>query len=177
MLPVTEGRLDLGPWQRGFYAEFDGQRRKRMVIKILRVRMAEKYRFYYPVKVRFVETDAQGHVFFGHYLTYFDVGLTEYMHAIGFSYQDLLAMGLDMFYVASDCQYHGRAYFDEVLHIHTCIGEIGDSSFTFQFAIYEKESDRLVTTGQIVAVVVDPETQKSVHVPEELRQAVWKYEE
>ena len=55
--------------------------------------------------------------------------------------------------------------------------EIGNSSFTFQFAIYEKESDRLVTTGQIVAVVVDPETQKSVHVPEELRQAVRKYEE
>ena len=76
--------------------------------------MAEKYRFYYPLKVRFVETDAQGHVFFGHYLTYFDVGLTEYMHAIGFSYQDLLAMGLDMFYVALDCQYHGRAFFDEV---------------------------------------------------------------
>jgi acyl-CoA thioesterase FadM len=34
-----------------------------------------------------------------------------------------------------------------------------------------------VTTGQIVAVVVDPETQKPVRVPEELRQAVRKYEE
>ncbi|NIO68588.1 MAG: hypothetical protein GTN71_05965, partial [Anaerolineae bacterium] len=104
------------------------------------------------------------------------IGLTEYMHAIGFSYQDLLAMGLDMFYVASDCQYQGRAYFDEVLHVHTRIGEMGNSSFTFQFAIYEKESDRLVTTGQIVAVVVDPETQKPVRVPQELRQAVREYE-
>ena len=35
LLPVTNVRLDLGPWQRVFYAEFDGQRRKRMVIKIL----------------------------------------------------------------------------------------------------------------------------------------------
>ena len=35
LLPITDGRLDLGPWQRVFYAEFDGQRRKRMVIKIL----------------------------------------------------------------------------------------------------------------------------------------------
>ncbi len=138
--------------------------------------MAGKSKFYYPIKVRFVETDAQGHVFFGHYLTYFDVGLTEYMHAIGFSYQDLLAMDLDMFYVASDCRYQGRAYFYEVLHVHTRIGEIGNSSFTFQFAVCEKESDRLVTTGQIVAVVVDPETQKPVRVPEELRRAVRKYE-
>jgi secondary thiamine-phosphate synthase enzyme len=35
LLPITDGRLDMGPWQRVFYAEFDGQRRKRMVIKIL----------------------------------------------------------------------------------------------------------------------------------------------
>ena len=35
ILPVTDGRLDLGPWQRVFYAEFDGQRPKRMVIKVM----------------------------------------------------------------------------------------------------------------------------------------------
>ena len=33
--PMTEGRLDLGPWQQVFYAEFDGGRRKRLVIKVL----------------------------------------------------------------------------------------------------------------------------------------------
>ncbi|GAB4516529.1 MAG: secondary thiamine-phosphate synthase enzyme YjbQ [Anaerolineae bacterium] len=35
IVPITEGRLDLGPWQRIFYAEFDGQRRKRMIIKVI----------------------------------------------------------------------------------------------------------------------------------------------
>jgi secondary thiamine-phosphate synthase enzyme len=34
-LPITKGRLDLGPWQRIFYAEFDGQRPKRLVVKAL----------------------------------------------------------------------------------------------------------------------------------------------
>jgi len=34
-LPITSGKLDLGTWQRVFYAEFDGQRRKRVIIKIL----------------------------------------------------------------------------------------------------------------------------------------------
>jgi secondary thiamine-phosphate synthase enzyme len=34
-LPITNGRLDLGTWQRVFYAEFDGQRRKRVIIKII----------------------------------------------------------------------------------------------------------------------------------------------
>ena len=35
ILPVTDGRLDLGPWQQVYYAEFDGQRRKRVVIKVM----------------------------------------------------------------------------------------------------------------------------------------------
>ena len=35
IVPVTAGRLDLGPWQQVFYCEFDGQRRKRLVIKVL----------------------------------------------------------------------------------------------------------------------------------------------
>jgi secondary thiamine-phosphate synthase enzyme len=36
-LPVTAGRLDLGTWQRIFYAEFDGQRKKRVIVKVLGV--------------------------------------------------------------------------------------------------------------------------------------------
>ncbi len=35
ILPITAGRLDLGPWQRVFYAEFDGQRSKRVIIKVM----------------------------------------------------------------------------------------------------------------------------------------------
>jgi len=35
IIPITEGKLDLGPWQTIFYCEFDGRRRKRVVIKIL----------------------------------------------------------------------------------------------------------------------------------------------
>jgi secondary thiamine-phosphate synthase enzyme len=35
VLPITRGDLDLGPWEQVFYAEFDGQRRKRVVVKVL----------------------------------------------------------------------------------------------------------------------------------------------
>lgn len=35
ILPITAGRLDLGPWQQVFYAEFDGRRRKRVILKVL----------------------------------------------------------------------------------------------------------------------------------------------
>ena len=35
IVPVTEGDLDLGPWQQIFYAEFDGRRKKRVIIKVI----------------------------------------------------------------------------------------------------------------------------------------------
>ena len=35
IVPITAGQLDLGPWQQIYYAEFDGQRRKRLIIKVM----------------------------------------------------------------------------------------------------------------------------------------------
>ena len=35
IVPVTDGRLDFGPWQQIYYAEFDGQRRKRLIVKVM----------------------------------------------------------------------------------------------------------------------------------------------
>lgn len=35
IVPVTQGKLDLGPWQQVYYAEFDGQRRKRVIVKVM----------------------------------------------------------------------------------------------------------------------------------------------
>ena len=37
MLPITAGKLDLGPWEQVFYAEFDGRRKKRVVVKVMGV--------------------------------------------------------------------------------------------------------------------------------------------
>lgn len=37
VLPITAGKLDLGPWEQVFYGEFDGQRKKRVVVKVMGV--------------------------------------------------------------------------------------------------------------------------------------------
>jgi acyl-CoA thioester hydrolase len=135
-----------------------------------------RFKFYHPLRVRYVEVDAQQHVYFGHYLTYFDVALIEYMRAIGYSYRDMVADGVDMFYVDADCQYKERARFDDLLHVHARIGHIGNTSFTFEFAAYRQPEDTLVTTGKIVAVAVNARTETPVRVPDELREAVRQFE-
>jgi secondary thiamine-phosphate synthase enzyme len=35
IVPITDGRMDLGPWQQVYYAEFDGRRPKRLIVKVL----------------------------------------------------------------------------------------------------------------------------------------------
>jgi acyl-CoA thioester hydrolase len=134
------------------------------------------YRFFHPIQVRYVETDQQGHVFFGHYFTYFDVALTEYLKAINHSYDQFLQAGTDFFYVESRCQYRDRAFFDDILHVHARIAKIGNTSFTFRFSIFEAASQRFIANGQLVAVAVDSKTSRPVSVPESLRAAVESFE-
>jgi acyl-CoA thioester hydrolase len=134
------------------------------------------HKFHHPIRVRYVEVDAQQHVYFGHYLTYFDVALLEYMRAIGYDYRGMVAGGVDMFYVDAGCQYKGRARFDDVLNVHARIGQIGNTSFTFEFAAYREEDDALVATGHVVAVAVDVQSESPVRVPDGLREAVERFE-
>ena len=139
--------------------------------------MNQEYKFYYPLRVRYVEVDAQRHVFFGHYLTYFDIALVEYMRVVGYSYGDMLASGVDMFYAKASCEYKGRARFEDLLHVCARIARIGNTSFTFEFAIRKAPADDLIATGEIVAVAVDANTEIPTPVPNELRDAVTRFEE
>ncbi|MBI5653649.1 MAG: acyl-CoA thioesterase [Chloroflexi bacterium] len=136
----------------------------------------EKSKFFTQLRVRFAETDLQGHVFFGNYLIYFDEALTQYQHAIGVTFQDLLNAGVDMFYIRSECEYKSRAFFEDVLNVHARVGSIGNSSITFEFAAIKAHNDELVATGKIVAVIIDPQTKKPTRVPEAFRDAIAKYE-
>jgi acyl-CoA thioester hydrolase len=138
--------------------------------------MAEPYRYYTSIRVRFNETDLQGHVNFAWYLNYFDVALTEYMKALGFSYQEMLSQNLDMFYVNTNATYHSPCYFDEELRLHCRLGHIGNTSMRFDFQIICQADERLVTTGEITAITADPNTKEKVRVPDRLRRAVEAYE-
>jgi acyl-CoA thioester hydrolase len=138
--------------------------------------IGEKFRFAHPLKVRYAETDAQGHVFFANYYIYFDEGLLEYMKAIGYAYQDLLDDGMDLLYVESKCQHYAAARFDDLLDVHVRIGSIGNSSITFDFSIHKQDPDQPVSSGHIVAVNVDKDTHRPVPVPQALRRAVEEYE-
>ena len=138
--------------------------------------MTEPFKFSTPLKVRFNETDLQGHVNFGQYLFYFDVGATEYMAAIGYSYDAMLADGVDLLYAESHCNYKSPVKWPEVLNIHTRIAHLGRRSLRYEFDVRAGGDGRQVATGHVVAISSERGTWAEREVPDGLRRAVAEYE-
>jgi acyl-CoA thioester hydrolase len=138
--------------------------------------ISQTYKFFTPVRVRFNETDLQGHVNFGHYLFYFDVGVTDYLKTIGYSYQHMQADHVDMLYLESHARYLSSSYFNETLNIHTRIGHIGNSSMRFEFQALAANDGRAVAEGHIAVVMIEHGTRKKIRVPDRIREAVARYE-
>jgi len=134
--------------------------------------MTDPYPFSTSLRVRFNETDAQGHVNFAQYLNYFDIALIEYLRSIGFSYQQMLEENMDMLYVDSHASYHASAHFDDVLRIHCCAGKVGNSSVCFDFQIFNEKDKHLTANGEITVVIADSKTFQKMRVPDRFRQAL-----
>ncbi|UCH60538.1 MAG: acyl-CoA thioesterase [Anaerolineales bacterium] len=138
--------------------------------------MIQPFRFYTDLRVRFNETDAQGHVNFAWYLNYFDIALLAYLHTLGYSYSQMLQDGQDMLYIDAHAVYQAPAYYDDLLRIHCRIGKLGNTSMRFDFQIFKPTVEHLVATGEITVVCAQRDTYEKLRVPEVIRQAVAAYE-
>ena len=127
------------------------------------------------LRVRWAEADMQGIVFNGHYLTYFDVAVTEYWRAIGLPYPETTAdSGGEMYTVKSVVEYHSPARYDDELDVLMRCSRIGRSSLEFLVEIW-RGLDHLVS-GQLVYVHADPAARKSAPLPPRLIEAIAGFE-
>jgi len=134
-----------------------------------------QFSFSHPLRVRWAEVDRQGIVFNAHYLTYFDVGITEYWRAIGYPYPDgLLQHGTDLYVKKASVEYLASARYDDVLDVLVRVARIGRSSMQFLLEIHHGD-DHLIN-GEVVYVNADPATRKSASVPVFLREAICRIE-
>jgi acyl-CoA thioester hydrolase len=133
------------------------------------------FAFSHPLRVRWAEVDRQDIVFNGHYLTYFDVGITEYWRAIGYPYPDaLLAQGSDTFAVKATIEYHAPARYDDLLEVLVRVGRIGRTSLQFLVEIHRDEAQLI--SGELIYVNTDAATRKPIPVPAFLREAIVRFE-
>jgi acyl-CoA thioester hydrolase len=133
------------------------------------------FEFVHNLRIRWSEVDRQGIVFNGHYLTYFDVGITEYYRAIGMPYPDaIVSEGADLYAKKAVIEYHASAEYDDLVDVCVRVARIGGSSFQFRIELYRGEE--LLVSGSLVYVNANPKTRKSAPVPDFLKDAFRKFE-
>ena len=135
------------------------------------------FKFYAPLRVRWMESDAQGIVYFGAYMDYLEVAWSEYFRNLGFSIYRVAQKGyFDTAVVKTVTEYKSPARLDDMLELYTRVTHIGNSSIALQMEIYNQDSDRLLTAVEAVYVGFDAESQSSRPVPDDIRELVDHFE-
>ncbi len=124
----------------------------------------------HPLRVRWAECDAQGIVFNVNYFLYFDVAMTEWLRALGLQGD----VTMDFFTVHAEADYKGSARFDEMLEIGARCARLGRTSMTIEAAIFR--GDDLLTTGKLIYVHADRETQAKTPLPDDFIARVLDFE-
>jgi acyl-CoA thioester hydrolase len=131
------------------------------------------FRYSALTRVWFSDTDAQGVVYYGRYLPYFDHARIEYHRHLG---RGLRADGCEFVMRASTIEYQAPARFDDVLEIFVRMERIGRTSVTFDHAAYRVEDDLLMVTAKQTLVLIDVEQRRPVEIPESYRELVAAFE-
>jgi acyl-CoA thioester hydrolase len=119
-------------------------------------------------RVWFSDTDAQGVVYYGRYLPYFDHARTEYHRHLGAP----AVAGREFVMRASAVEYHAPARFDDLIEAFVRVSRIGTSSMTYECAAYRLPDEALMVTAQQTLVLVDLEMRRPTPVPDELRAVI-----
>ena len=131
------------------------------------------FKFASFTRVGFSDTDAQGIVYYGRYLPYFDAARVEYLRHL-----DMLDLdtGGELVMRASNIEYHAPARFDDLLEVFIRVSRIGRTSATYELAAYRVEDDVLMVTATQTLVLVDLAERKACSIPDVVRERVGAFE-
>jgi acyl-CoA thioester hydrolase len=130
-----------------------------------------KYAAY--TRVGFSDTDAQGIVYYGRYLPYFDLARVEYHRHLGLFRVDALH---EFVMRASTVEYLAPARFDDLLEVFVRLARIGRTSVTYEHAAYRVEDDVLMVTARQTLVLIDVAERRARPIPDWFKDAMRAFE-
>lgn len=135
----------------------------------------EQFALHHPIRVRWAETDRQGIVFNGHYLTWFDIAQTEHFRSIGFRYPNgLERFGLDIFVVNATIDYRAPAGFDDMVTLCARVEYLGRTSLRFRMAVFREAT--LLVEGTVTYVIATREGRTPAPLPADFVDRVLAFE-
>jgi acyl-CoA thioester hydrolase len=128
------------------------------------------FKFSATTRVAFSDTDAQGVVYYGRYLPFFDQARVEYHRHLG-----LLGSrygGGEFVMRASSVEYFAPAAFDDLLEIFVRPRRFGTTSATWECHAYRVDDDMLMVTAAQTLVLVDLESRRPTPIPDGYREPI-----
>ena len=131
------------------------------------------FKFSSLTRVGFSDTDAQGIVYYGRYLPYFDAARVEYHRHMKTRYEDYEG---DLVMRATNIEYLAPARFDDLVEVFVRVARIGRTSVTYEMAAYLVETDELMVTANQTLVLVDLAERKALPIPDVFRNRIRELE-
>jgi acyl-CoA thioester hydrolase len=137
--------------------------------------MKPPFKFNSQTRVGFSDTDAQGIVYYGRYLPYFDQARVEYHRNLGLLEKEV-GDGPEFVMRACSIEYLAPAKFDDLIDVYVRAARIGRTSVTFEMAAYRANDGLLLVTATQTLVLVDLEQRRPVAVPDDYREKIRAFE-
>ncbi len=137
------------------------------------IKKRNEYPFIFPIQTRWADNDIYGHVNNVTYYSYFDTAANALLiQKTGFDIHNSPIVGL---VVNSSCNFLQELTYPEIIEVGVSIIKIGNSSLTYDLAIFKQGQQEASAQGQFVHVFVERETKKSTSIPQEMRDALQPY--
>jgi acyl-CoA thioester hydrolase len=134
------------------------------------------FKFSARTRVGFSDTDAQGIVYYGRYLPYFDLARVEYHRKLGLLDMEIGSEGVEFVMRALTVEYHAPAVFDDEIEVYVRVARIGNTSVSYEFAAYRARDDVLMVNATQTLVLVDLEERKACPIPDVFRDTIRVFE-
>lgn len=122
------------------------------------------------VRVRYAETDKMGVVYHANYFVWFEVGRTDLLRTLGWSYREMEAAGVSLPVIEAHCQYHRPAKYDDELEVRAQGRMLSPVRMEFTYQVVRSEDQVVAASGRTVHAALD-RAGKPCRLPERIRQA------
>jgi acyl-CoA thioester hydrolase len=116
-------------------------------------------------RVRYGETDQMGIVYHGNYAQYFEMGRTEWLRKMGFSYKQMEADGIMLPVISLSINYKKSARYDDLITVKTKLAKRPTAKIEFDYEIVN-ENNEILTTGNSVLVFMDIHKNRPTRCPD-----------
>ena len=134
--------------------------------------MSQPYRR--NIRVRFSDTDANGHAYFGNYFVFADEVVGEYLAHLGWDPNEILSGDYLAFTVNAKMDFLGESMPGDTLEVEVKPERVGNSSVVIAFSMINLRTGEHTGQGSFTFVFVDRRTRKSRSMPEFFRVAIMK---